>query len=130
MVVAGASVFHKHIFFFSSATHHILQDTLPHNVYYRFNPYLSEDLLLNEIRHEKILQMQNDADSYVRSNEKKVQDCVDQLKQPRGRLQYAHDEINHFRDTEPLSEVTKSVKEMQQSCKRLWYCNVSKVLNR
>lgn len=59
---------------FSSQTgvHHTLQDLLPAKTYFRFNPYLSEEFFLDEIRQEKMDLMQHDAQMYARRNSYKV----------------------------------------------------------
>lgn len=64
-----------------------LQDLLAPATYYRFNPYMSDNLLLNEIKPEKIKQMQKDARMYLRKNEHKLVTACNQLMLPRKRTQ-------------------------------------------
>ena len=74
-----------------------LKDHLPPSAYYRFNPYLAESFLLDEIRPEKIRQMQLDAQLYSQKNEAKLQKAVDQLKLTRLPHQKLQDFFNHQR---------------------------------
>ena len=77
--------------------HMTLKDHLPPSAYYRFNPYLAESFLLDEIRPEKIRQMQLDAAMYSQKNEAKLQKAVEQLKLKRLPHQKLQDFISHQR---------------------------------
>lgn len=67
--------------------HMTLQDLLPPATYYRFNPYMSDNIMLNEIKPEKIKQMQKDARMYIRKNEHKLVAACNQLMLPRKQIQ-------------------------------------------
>lgn len=73
----GSSLMAKVTAIVQSATntegvHTVLVDLLDPAAYYRFNPYMSEDFGLDEIRPEKVRQMQFDADLYLRKNASKL----------------------------------------------------------
>ena len=61
----------------------MLQDLLPPSTYFRFNPYMSENFTLNEIREEKWEQMKNVTEMYIRKNELKLQTAARILALPK-----------------------------------------------
>ncbi|XP_056091377.1 calcium-independent phospholipase A2-gamma [Rhinichthys klamathensis goyatoka] len=68
----------------SSATnteevHTMLDALLPPNTYFRLNPFLSEDVSLDESRHEKLSQMQSEAQEYLERNQEKLRRAVSEL---------------------------------------------------
>lgn len=75
----------------TEAVHTIVQDLLPTNSYFRFNPYLSEWITLDENRAEKLDQLQLDAQMYLRRNSEKFDSAVRSLLKQRGTLQRVQD---------------------------------------
>jgi hypothetical protein len=65
------------------AVHTVLLDLLPASSYFRFNPYMSEDFLLDEIRAAKWDQMKQDTEMYCRKNEQQLECAVRRLVQPK-----------------------------------------------
>ncbi|XDV53639.1 hypothetical protein PO909_022088 [Leuciscus waleckii] len=68
----------------SSATnteevHTMLDALLPPNTYFRLNPFLSEDVSLDESRSEKLSQMQSEAQEYLERNQEKLRRAVSEL---------------------------------------------------
>ena len=61
----------------------MLQDLLPPSTYFRFNPYMSENFTLDEIREEKWDQMKTVTDLYIRKNELKLQSAAQVLGFPK-----------------------------------------------
>jgi len=67
----------------TAAVHTILHDLLPASTYFRFNPYMSEHFLLDEVRANKWEQMQQDTEMYCRKNAQQLDRAVSQLLQPK-----------------------------------------------
>lgn len=68
----------------SSATdteevHTMLDALLPPHTYFRFNPYMSEEVPLDESRHEKLQQMQTEGFRYLERNHEKLKRAVNEL---------------------------------------------------
>lgn len=68
----------------SSATdteevHTMLDALLPPHTYFRFNPYMSEEVPLDESRDEKLQQMQTEGLRYLERNQEKVRRAVNEL---------------------------------------------------
>ena len=70
-----------------TAVHTVLQDLLPSGAYFRFNPSITEDFLLDENRTEKIAQMQEEARDYLELNELKMEQVSGVLSREKTRLQ-------------------------------------------
>lgn len=68
------------------------------STYFRFNPYLSEEIQLDEIRDEKLKIMQQDAQMYLHKNEHKVQRAVEILTKHRTPKQRIFDWLRHKGD--------------------------------
>ncbi|XP_038636164.1 calcium-independent phospholipase A2-gamma [Scyliorhinus canicula] len=80
----------------SSATdteevHTMLDALLPPDTYFRFNPFMSEDVVLDENRKEKLNQLQMDGTRYLERNEPKLKRAALILGQEKGVLQKASD---------------------------------------
>ncbi|CAF3874626.1 unnamed protein product, partial [Rotaria sp. Silwood1] len=59
--------------------HVCLHDLLPPNIYFRLNPFMSEDFVLDEHRPERLEQMLRDTQIYIRQNEYKFLKLAQQL---------------------------------------------------
>ncbi len=76
----------------------MLLDLLPPKLYYRFNPYLSEEFHLDENRPAKWKAMQYDTNMYMRRNDNKFKLLAKQLLKPKSTSQllenYLREKIN------------------------------------
>lgn len=75
----------------TEAVHTTVQDLLPPDAYFRFNPYLSEWITLDENRAEKLDQLKQDAQMYLRRNSGKFNLAVKSLLTKRGPMQRVND---------------------------------------
>ncbi|MEQ2174261.1 hypothetical protein GOODEAATRI_006068 [Goodea atripinnis] len=76
----------------SSATdteevHTMLDALLPPDTYFRFNPYMSEDVPLNENRQEKLNLLKDEGGRYLEHNEAKLKKAASVLGQEKGAIQ-------------------------------------------
>ncbi|XP_038841222.1 calcium-independent phospholipase A2-gamma-like [Salvelinus namaycush] len=55
-----------------SEVHIMLDALLPPNTYFRFNPYMSEDIPLDESRPERLTFLQEEGTRYLERNEAKL----------------------------------------------------------
>ena len=69
----------------------MMMDLMPAGSYFRFNPYLSDDLHLDEIRQDRIDNMTRDTTMYLRKNEHKMHKAAETLTQGRRVHQHAMD---------------------------------------
>nr|XP_046234427.1 calcium-independent phospholipase A2-gamma [Scatophagus argus] len=76
----------------SSATdteevHTMLDALLPPDTYFRFNPYMREDIPLNESRAEKLNFLKSEGERYLERNEAKLKKAASVLSQEKGTIQ-------------------------------------------
>ena len=88
LTLAADPVPFAYICFSFPGVHIMMMDLMPPGTYFRFNPYLSDDLQLDEIRQDRLDGMLRDTSMYLRKNERKMQKAVETLKQ--GRLAHQH----------------------------------------
>ena len=82
----------------TEGVHTTMEDFLPKASYFRFNPYMSEDILLDETRKEKVDQLMKDGELYLRKNETKIKAAAARLLEPRRRWQQWDDQIRSTLD--------------------------------
>ncbi|UXI21433.1 hypothetical protein NH340_JMT07376 [Sarcoptes scabiei] len=98
--VSLSSLKHKITRLIDSATdtemiHRLMQDMMPNDVYYRFNPTLTDPSSIDENRSEKLQQLSYDAQMYLRKNGHKFSKALEQLSLKRRRKQICMDYLNH-----------------------------------
>ena len=102
IIIAGRhslSLTMQHVVYLLAGVHQTLQDLLPPQTYFRFNPYMSENFELDEIRDDKWTQMVADTRSYCHKNERKFNACAKQLQQPKRIHQRVKDFVQLNKDT-------------------------------
>lgn len=62
-----------------AGVHTMLNDLLPPNVYFRFNPYLTSLIPMHENKSAKITQLRDETNLYIRRNEEKFVDAATSL---------------------------------------------------
>lgn len=68
-----------------------MHDLLPGSVYFRFNPYLSDEIGLDEIEENRLAMMMEDTSLYLRKNELKIQEAAQALTQTKTPVDQAKD---------------------------------------
>ena len=63
----------------TESVHTILRDLLPDESYFRFNPRLKEEVMLDESKPEKLDLLVREAESYMEANENKTQEAATSL---------------------------------------------------
>lgn len=76
----------------------MLTDLLPDNLYYRFNPYLTEHVSMVEIDDAKLEQLRRDAMMYLRRNDDKFQEVAKALTRRKSIRNQIKDFIKEKRD--------------------------------
>lgn len=89
------------------AVHTMLNDLLPDNVYYRFNPYLTEMLSMTEIDQKKIEMLERDVIMYLRRNEDKFQAAAKTLMQDRSLYQKVGDYLGEKSEMYGIASLNK-----------------------
>ncbi|KAB7507539.1 Calcium-independent phospholipase A2-gamma, partial [Armadillidium nasatum] len=77
----------------TEGVHTTLHDLLPGNVYFRLNPYLSEEITLDETREDKLDCLKKDTSLYVRKNESKLDEAVESLLRPKSLMDKTKDYV-------------------------------------
>lgn len=67
--------------------HAMLDAFLPPNTYFRFNPFLSEDIAMDDNRPEKLSQLQAEGIRYLERNEEKLKTVARILTQEKSSVQ-------------------------------------------
>lgn len=70
-----------------SEVHTMLDALLPPDTYFRFNPYMSEDIPLNENRVEKLNFLKSEGERYLERNEAKLKKAAIVLGQEKSIIQ-------------------------------------------
>lgn len=70
-----------------SEVHTMLDALLPPNTYFRFNPFMSEEVALDERRGEKLSQLQTEALRYLERNQEKLRRAVGELNRDKRSVQ-------------------------------------------
>ncbi|XP_043241162.1 calcium-independent phospholipase A2-gamma-like isoform X1 [Amphibalanus amphitrite] len=83
----------------TEGVHTILTELLPTHSYFRLNPYLTENVLLDDSHPDKLRQLKEDARMYLRKNSFKLGRAVTELNRQRRRHQRFIDWIHLKRDT-------------------------------
>lgn len=60
----------------TSEVHTILYNLLPRRTYFRFNPFIREQLYMDEYRTEKLDQLVDDTNQYILRNKYKLEQCA------------------------------------------------------
>lgn len=76
--------------------HICLHDLLPPKFYFRLNPFMSADFVLDEHRPERIEQMLRDTSAYIRQNDFKFLKLAEQLTKVRSNWQRFIDKIKQY----------------------------------
>lgn len=76
-----------------AAVHIILKDLLPAGKYFRFNPILSEDFLMDESNPERLEKMQRETREYLARNELKLMQATGVLTREKSGVDKALDWI-------------------------------------
>jgi calcium-independent phospholipase A2-gamma len=80
----------------TETVHVCLHDLLPPNIYFRLNPFMSEDFVLDEHRPERLKQMLRDTQIYTRQNEYKFLKLAEQLTKLRSPFRRLLDRLRQF----------------------------------
>ena len=81
--------------------HTTMHDLLPGSMYFRFNPYLSDEIALDEIEEDRLAMMMEDTSLYLRKNELKIQEAVQALTQRKSPFDLAKDWYQYQRQVWP-----------------------------
>lgn len=65
----------------------MLDAFLPPHTYYRFNPYMSEDIAMDDSRQERLRQLQSEGSRYLDRNEEKLKKVSHVLSREKSSIQ-------------------------------------------
>merc|ERR1719334_1735430 len=92
----------------TEAIHRIVNDLQPPDSYFRFNPFLSEDLTLDEIRPEKWQLMTGDVQTYCKRNAAKFERMKRRLLESKTWKQRVHEYAQAQYQTSNIQSSTSS----------------------
>jgi calcium-independent phospholipase A2-gamma len=75
----------------TESVHHTLTELLPPDVYFRFNPHISEMISMDEAKSDKLGRLQDETREYLTRNLEKVDYCCQMLTKPKSVVRKVRD---------------------------------------